>query len=90
MDNFDDIDLPETETEKGGKNFWTSLFRTILGITISILLTFGTNALIQQRRKAQDRKMTALMVMSNIESFARTLETRSNRMAPTSPNALKN
>lgn len=26
--------------------------------------------------------MTAMMVMSNIESFARTLETRSNRMAP--------
>lgn len=82
MDNIDDIDLPETETVKGGKNFWANLFRTILGITISILLTFGTNALIQQRRKVQDRKMTALMVMSNIESFARTLETRSNRMAP--------
>ena len=27
--------------------------------------------------------MTAMMVMSNIESFARTLETRSDRMAPT-------
>ena len=38
MDNIDDIDLPETETVKGGKNFWTSLFRTILGITISMKL----------------------------------------------------
>ena len=56
---------------------------TILGITISIILTFGTNSLIQQYRKVQDRKMTAMMVMSNIESFARTLETRSDRMART-------
>lgn len=82
MDNLDNVDLPETQTEKDGKNFWGNLFRTILGTTISILLTFGTNALIQRHRKVQDRKMTAMMVMSNIESFARTLETRSNRMAP--------
>ena len=82
MDNMDNIDLPEPQTEKDGKNFWKNLFRTILGTTISILLTFGTNALIQRHRKVQDRKMTAMMVMSNIESFARTLETRSNRMAP--------
>ena len=79
---MDNIDLPEPQTEKDGKNFWKNLFRTILGTTISILLTFGTNALIQRHRKVQDRKMTAMMVMSNIESFARTLETRSNRMAP--------
>ena len=82
MDNMDNIDLPEPQTEKDGKNFWKNLFRTILGTTISILLTFGTNALIQRHRIVQDRKMTAMMVMSNIESFARTLETRSNRMAP--------
>ena len=80
---MDNIDLPETEIVKGGKNFWGNLFRTILGTTISILLTFGTNALIQQHRKVQDRKMTAMMVMSNIESFARTLEIRSDRMSAT-------
>lgn len=79
---MENIDPPEAKTVKGGKNFWGNLLRTVLGTTISILLTFGTNALIQQHRKAQDRKMTAMMVMSNIESFARTLETRSNRMAP--------
>ncbi len=79
---MENIDSPEAKTVKGGKNFWGNLFRTILGTTISILLTFGTNALIQRHRKVQDRKMTAMMVMSNIESFARTLETRSERMAP--------
>ena len=80
---MENIDPPEAKTVKGGKNFWGNLLRTVLGTTISILLTFGTNALIQQHRKAKDRKMTAMMVMSNIESFARTLETRSERMAST-------
>ena len=80
---MENIDPPEAKTVKGGKNFWGNLLRTVLGTTISILLTFGTNALIQRHRRVQDRKMTAMMVLSNIESFARTLETRSERMAPT-------
>lgn len=81
--NMENIEVPNAQTVKGNGKFWNNLFRTILGTTISILLTFGTNALIQHHRKVQDRKMTAMMVMSNIESFARTLETRSERMAPT-------
>lgn len=80
---MENIDPPEAKTVKGGKNFWGNLLRTVLGTTISILLTFGTNALIQRHRRVQDRKMTAMMVLSNIESFARTLETRSERMAST-------
>ena len=76
------VETTQNQTEKGRKMFWGNLFRTILGTTISILLTFGTNAIIQQHRKAQDRKMTAMMVLSNIESFALTLEKRSERMAP--------
>ena len=75
------LDVPNTPTKGNGDNFWKNLLRTILGITISIILTFGTNSLIQWHRKANDRKMTAMMVMSNIENFARTLETRSTRMA---------
>ena len=84
MENMEEIDIPDYTVENEEKNdrrFWRNLLRTILGTTISILLTFGTNGLIQQHRKAKDRKMTAMMVMSNIESFARTLETRSDRMA---------
>ena len=81
--NMENIEVPNAQTVKDGGKFWNNLLRTVLGTTISILLTFGTNALIQHHRKVQDRKMTAMMVMSNIESFARTLETRSERMAPT-------
>lgn len=76
------IQAPEAQTVKSDGKFWNNLLRTILGTSISIILTFGTSALIQQHNKAHDRKMTAMMVMSNIESFARTLETRSERMAP--------
>lgn len=79
----DNIEPAQNQTEKGHKNFWGNLLRIILGTTISIMLTFGTNALIQRHRRVQDRKMTAMMVLSNIESFARTLETRSERMAST-------
>ena len=78
----EDVESTKNQTEKGSKMFWGSLLRTILGTTISIILTFGTNALIQRNRKVQDRKMTAMMVLSNIESFAQTLEKRSERMAP--------
>ena len=78
-----EIEVPDTQPEPTGSkdNYWKRLLNTILGTTISILLTFGTNSLIQQHRKVKDRKMTALMVMSNIESFARTLEAHSDRMA---------
>ena len=75
------LNVQDNSTKGNGNNFWKSLLRTVLGITISIILTFGTNGLIQQHRKEKDRKMTAMMVMSNIESFARTLEKRSDRMA---------
>lgn len=37
--------VPQAQTVKGGKKFWGNLLRTILGTTISIILTFGTNAL---------------------------------------------
>ena len=77
------LNVPEGLPKGNGNNFWKGLLRTILGITISIILTFGTNGLVLQYRKEKDRKMSAMMVMSNIESFARTLETRSDRMAPT-------
>lgn len=80
---MEDSKAPKAKTEDSDNKFWRNLLHTILGTTISIILTFGTSALLQQHHKKQDRKMTAMMVMSNIESFARTLDKRSDRMAPT-------
>ena len=69
-------DAPKMERKK----FWKSLLGTILGITISIILTFGTTALLQRRHMAKDRKITAMMVIGNIETFADNLEHCAVRM----------
>jgi hypothetical protein len=66
--------LPDPPKVDNDNNFWKSLLRTVLGISISIVLTFGTNALLIHHRAAKDRKMTAMMVMGNIETFAVHLE----------------
>lgn len=75
-----EINPPKAQTVESGGKFGKQLLRTILGITISIILTFGTNTLIQQYRKAKDRKMTALMVMGSIETFAQQLERNAELM----------
>ena len=74
------VDVPETSTKESGNDFWMNLLKTVLGITISIILTFGTNAFIHRHHKAKDRKMTALMVIGNIETFAKHLEQNATRM----------
>ena len=65
---------------KGG--FWKSLGMMILSTTISLALTLAVAAFMNAKHRDKDRRLSAMMVMSNIESFARTLETRSERMAP--------
>lgn len=72
---MEEIQLPPeaAQPNKEGK-FWKTLLYTFLGTTISILLTFGSSQLMQMHRKAKDRKMTVLMVVGNVEKFARNLE----------------
>ena len=52
-----------------------------LATTLSIILTFGTTGLVEKCQRAKDRKMSAMMVMSNIENFSRTAEEMSQRIA---------
>ena len=73
-------DVPDPQKLDVKDNVWKNLFDIILGTTISILLTFGTTALVQRFETAKDRKMTAMMVMSNINSFADCLERNAIRM----------
>lgn len=73
--------LPETpQADKGGK-LWKTLLLTFLGTTMSILLTFGTSQLVAHHRRVQERHLTALMVMGNIEKFASTMEVFSEKMS---------
>ncbi len=54
---------------------------TIIATTISIILTFGTAALLERCQRVEDRKLSAMMVMSNIEQFKRQLDRLAKDMA---------
>ena len=59
-------------TEK--KSWVKDLLVAFAATTLSIILTFGTTGIINRVKQKQERKLTALMVMSSIEQFARDLE----------------
>lgn len=52
-------------------NWWKDLSVAIIATTVSILLTFGTASLVNRWNQKKERELTAMMVMSSIESFAR-------------------
>ena len=54
---------PNKMINSWGKGFLTS----VLGTTISILLTFGTSALIENKEKADAQRQTAMMVIHDID-----------------------
>ena len=53
-----------------GKSFLTS----VMGTTISILLTFGTSALVERKVKADVQRQTAMMVIHDIDMCADQME----------------
>ena len=63
------------------RDFWKQIFIIIIGTTISILLTIGSSQLLERRQRAKDRRLTAMMVLSNIETSARHFEQMSNELA---------
>lgn len=64
------------------KTGWEQLILSILGITISIALTFGLNALSGKRSQKADRRLAAVRVMASIEAFARQLDAVHDMMLP--------
>lgn len=52
-----------------------------LATTLSIILTFGTTGLLENCQRIKDRKLSAMMVMSNIEQFSRNVDQMSQNMA---------
>ena len=68
-----------TKTQKEQKkakrrNFSSQLWAIILGTTISLIVTIVAAQILERNRRAKDRRLSALMVMSNIESYAQILE----------------
>lgn len=54
--------------------FWKQLGMIIIGTTISLFLTIIAAQYMESRQRAKDRKLSALMVMGNIEDFANGIE----------------
>ena len=63
------------------RNWWKDLGVAIIATTVSIVLTFGTAALVDAHKRKEARRMTALMVLSNIESFIRSMEDHCEELA---------
>ena len=66
--------MPKFGRKVKSKDVLKELFLTFLATTISIVLTFGTAALIEKKERTKDRHLAALMAMSNIEQFSRILD----------------
>ena len=74
MDTSNIINPPEVNVTPKRGGFWKQLGMLVLGTTVSLVLTFGTAQLVAKGQRAKDRRLTALMVMSNIEVFAQQLD----------------
>lgn len=72
---------PKVRVNAGSGGFWKQILMTFIGTTISLVLTVGTARMLELRQRVKDRRLSAMMVMSNIESFAKIMETRSERLA---------
>ena len=65
-----------SKAEKKAKrnNFLNQIGTIVLGTTISLIVTIVAAQILERNHRAKDRRLSALMVMSNIESYARILE----------------
>lgn len=52
-----------------------------IATTLSIILTFGTTGVVEHCQRIKDRKLSAMMVMGNIETFSRKVEDMAHGMA---------
>ena len=56
------------------RNFLSQMWTIILGTTISLIVTIVAAQILERNHRAKDRRLSAMMVMSNIESYAQILE----------------
>lgn len=68
------IELPHRIELKKHNGFWKQIGMIIIGTTISLVFTIGTSMMLEVRERANDRRLSALMVMGNIEDFANGIE----------------
>ena len=78
---FNSAHSENQERKRFVDTFFGQVLLVFIGATISIIFTLGTAYLMDRREREASRRLSALMVMSNIESFARTLEEHANLLA---------
>ena len=61
--------------------YFGQLLLVFIGATVSIVFTMGVDKLVEKNEQKKNRRLSAMMVMSNIESFARTLDEHAEIMA---------
>ena len=64
------LGVPQNIELKKHTGFWKQIGMIIIGTTISLVLTIGASVMLERRERANYRKLSALMVMGNIEDFA--------------------
>ena len=72
---------PKVRIKGDGKSFLKQVGMIVLSTTISLFLTLTVLQLLSWQNKKNDRRLTAMMVLSNIESFARTLDEKAEEIA---------
>lgn len=78
--SFRSID-PERKKRRFVETYFGQVLLVFIGATFSILLTLSAAYLVNKRERRENQRLSALMVMSNIESFARNLEEHSEILA---------
>ncbi len=63
--------MPRLGNKLKGQSMLKEMAMTIIATTISIVLTFGTASIIEKQQKEKNRRLTAVMVLANIEEFYR-------------------
>lgn len=64
-----------------GNGFWKQIGMIIIGTTISLIFTLVAAKITDNVQRAKDRKLSAMMVMGNIEAFARLLDSYGTDLA---------
>ena len=73
---------PRVNVSKPKGSFWKQIGMIVIGTTISLSLTILAAKLMENTQRAKDRRLSAMMVMSNIEKFCRILEDNEKIMSP--------
>ena len=77
------IKPPKVNFNSKSGGFWKQIGMIVIGTTISLVFTLVAAQLTENYQRAKDRRLSAMMVMSNIEVFARLMDGYAEYMATT-------